>query len=322
MQSQKEIVDALAQISDENMLGMSAQDLIRSGYKALKGLRFDGLALRVTKHIEIGKHSSAPALIAMGQGAERPRQVPLPNNACFVVTRIGQGESWVSPAFPPPSGKIPMPPGKQAAPPPPMNSSMRITGVEWRDLRALGVLPWEPGRYALRIISWDWLSNTVLITLADQNAVPKAPGVVTASGPPGTPDALPSFVRGPNSPALEGIGVALSMPPAPVKEGAPLVARGSLRLKADAEWPKTADGATVIPVQLVLARLGIVMPIVIDLKLLLSGVRNPKAGDEVEAYFSVDLDKINASPLPIAEYQAYLIAGEYVSLGVPFRKIP
>ena len=64
-------------------------NLIQGGHEALEGVQFDGLALRAPAQVELRKHTSVRALVAMSQGAERPRQVPLPDNAVFVVTRLG-----------------------------------------------------------------------------------------------------------------------------------------------------------------------------------------------------------------------------------------
>ncbi|MCC6558885.1 MAG: hypothetical protein IT372_38645 [Polyangiaceae bacterium] len=321
MQTLQEVVEALGRIPDEALLEGRAPDLAQRGYDALDDVEFEGLALRAPARVEMRKRTSVPALVATEQGAERTRQVPLAHNACFLVTRLGRGDRWASPAFPPPPGKRPGPPTKQPSPARPVDPTMRVQGVELRDLREIGALPWEPGRYAVRILAWDWQSNTVPIALDGDAAAPRPARVVAASGAPGTPDSLPSFVRGPGSPTLEGAGTALSLPSAPVQEGAPVVARGALRLEADAEWPRTAEGGAVIPAHVVLARLGIVMPIVLDLYLPVSAAGNPAPGAAVEAYFSVDLDKLAPSPLPAADYQVYLIAGEHVSAPAALRKV-
>ncbi len=322
MQTQQEVANALAKIRDEELLDAAEASLVKSGYQALKQVRFDGLVLRAPAHVELRTHTSVPTLVAMSLGAERADQVPLPDNAALLVTRLGSGERWVVPAFPPPEGKIPLPPSRRPKPPPPANPTMRVTGVKRLDLIELKALPREPGRYAVRILAWDWQSNTVVITLAEGGAVPGPAQARLLSRPPSVPEAVLDFFSNQEKPMLEGRGVALSLPTAPVKEGTPLLVRVALRLKAEAGWPRTADGATVIPSHVVLTRRGRVMPLILELPIALPADREVVPGSEVEASFSVDLDRLASSPLPAADYQVYLVAGESVSAPVSLQRGP
>jgi hypothetical protein len=320
MQTHQQVVEALARITDEALLGTPRDDLVERAYQALDGVSFDGIALRAPQRIDLPKNASAPILLVAAQDAQRAGGVPLPANAFFLITHVGPGGQAVSPAFPAPAHKIPLP--NQKTPPPPSSPSptARTTGVEFRDLHAAKALPWEAGRYAVRVLAWDWTSNVVTITLAG-DASAKPASVAAASGP-AEPGALPSFLKVAESPALSGAGVALALPSTPVKAGTPVVARGSLRLAADSEWPKTADGTTVVPATVVLTRLGILTPILIELRIPLPAGTNLSSGAEVNAYFSIDLGKSVRAPLSAVDYRAWLVSGEHASGPVPLQITP
>jgi hypothetical protein len=319
MQTHQQVVEALARITDDALLGTPRDDLVERAYTALDRVSFDGIALRAPQRIDLRKSASAPVLLVAAQDAQRAGRVPLPANAFFLITHVGPGGQAVSPAFPEPAHKIPLP--DQETPPPPSSPSptARTTGVEFRDLHAAKALPWEAGRYAVRVLAWDWTSNVVTITLAG-DASTKPASIVAASGP-AEPGGLPSFLKVPESPALGAPGVALALPSTPVKAGTPVVARGGLRLAADSEWPKTADGTTVVPATVVLTRLGILTPILIDVRIPLPAGTDLSPGREVEAYFSVDLAKSRTSPLPAVEYSVWLVSGEHLAGPVPLHLV-
>ena len=156
METHQEIVAALAGITDEALLVSPTGEVVNKGYRALDRVRFEGLALRAPALVDMQQHAAVPLLFVVEQGAERPRQVPLPQNAFFLVTRVGPGDRWMTPAFPPPEGKIPMPPGSRPPPPPePEDPTTHFKSIDRRNLRATGAVPWEPGRYAVRVIAWE-----------------------------------------------------------------------------------------------------------------------------------------------------------------------
>lgn len=320
MQSQQEIATALMRISDEDLRRTPLAELPELGYQALGDQDFEGLALRAAASVDIDTSSVVPLLIAIGQDSARAREVPLPRNAFVFVTRLSRGDSWATPAFTEPEGKIPMP-EDQMLPLPPLDDSVSVLGVEARDMQALGMLPREPGRYTARMIAWDWVSNTVSVTLTGADT----------DGAPGTraPTAqwlityYSDFPRAPRPTGLETdrLGLALTVTRDPIGIDAPLVARGNIRIKRDAEWPTSAvSGLVAIPAHLLFVRPGIAEPVVLALALEPSRWMTPTTADVVEAYFAVELDIPGLRDMPVSSYQGYLVVGDQISAAAPFEK--
>ncbi|MYN19904.1 hypothetical protein GTP81_24465 [Rugamonas sp. FT107W] len=314
MQSQQEIAAALMRISDQELLRTPLAGLPALGYQALTGQRFEGLALRAPAQVDTDASHALPLLVTIGQGSERARQVPLQRNAFVFVTRLGRGDSWATRAFSTPEGKILGPASKRPAPPPP-DKSISVLGVEARDMLRLGMLPREAGRYAVRMIAWDWVSNTVSVTLtgaradgAPQTQAPATQWLTTyrhslepAPGPVGLEDSRPSLT--------------LMVTRDTTHTDAPLVANGSVRVPHDAEWPRSASGLSAVPAHLLFVRPDVVQPVV--LALLLAPPRGPTTSGMVEAYFSVELDRQHG--MPVSAYQGYLVVGDQISAAAPFE---
>jgi hypothetical protein len=316
MQSQQEIAATLMRISDEDLQRTPLAALPTLGYRALSGQRFEGLALRAAARVDIGTQHVLPLLIAIGQGSDRARQMPLPRNAFFFVTRMDRGDGWAIQAFTEPEGKIPMAPGK-LPPLPPLSQSVSVLGVEARDMQALGVLPREAGRYAVRMIAWDWVSNTVPVTLtgARKDSAPRAPSPTTQWLHTYRP--MPARALGPEG---SGPGLALTVTRDTSRADAPLVARGSMRMERDADWPRSPRGFRAIPAHLLFVRPNIAEPVVLSLLLEPSVKITSKQAYVVEADFAVELDAPGLRGMPVSAYQAYLVVGDQISAAVPFEK--
>jgi hypothetical protein len=319
MQSQQEIAATLMRISDEDLQRTPLAALPTLGYRALSGQRFEGLALRAAARVDIGTQHVLPLLIAIGQGSDRARQMPLPRNAFFFVTRMDRGDGWAIQAFTEPEGKIPMAPGK-LPPLPPLSQSVSVLGVEARDMQALGVLPREAGRYAVRMIAWDWVSNTVSVTLTGTrtDSAPRAPAPTTQWLHTYRP--MPERVLGPIGPERDQPALALTVRRDTTHADAPLVARGSMRMERDADWPRSPRGFRAIPAHLLFVRPNIAEPVVLSLLLEPSKKVAPTKADMVEASFSVELDAPGLRDMPVSAYQAYLVVGDQISAAVPFEK--
>jgi hypothetical protein len=318
MQSQQEIAATLMRISDEDLQRTPLAALPALGYRALSGQRFEGLALRAAARADIGTQHVLPLLIAIGQGSDRARQVPLPRNAFVFVTRLGRGDGWATQAFTEPEDKIPMEAGEL---PPPLSKPVSALGVEARDMQAQGMLPREAGRYALRMIAWDWVSNTVPVTLtgARKDSAPRAPAPATQWL--STYRLMPVRALGPIGPEEGRPGLALTVTRDTTHADAPLVAHGSMHIKRDAEWPlDSASGLSVIPAHLLFVRPNIAKPVVLSLLLEPSVGVAPTKADMIEASFSVELDAPGLRGMPVSAYQAYLVVGDQISAAVPFEK--
>jgi hypothetical protein len=271
---------ALRAIGDDALLASNEKDLKRQALKALSKKQVDGLVLRAPARLDVAEHAKLPALVVNEQSDEHANQVPLAKNAVIVITRLGAGGCWLAHPYATPHHKNPMKDDPRNRPDPPAEDAedARGTGARLVDARAQG-MPWTPGRFSLRVISADWVSNAETVTLVGKES-PAAPQKVKLA-------AGATFTKG-DSLATEGVALKLSSN----------VAHGTLKLKKDAGWPVTEDGRPAIPFVILLKRPGILNPVVMEL--------HAPASDEGEAWFTVELKQAEKG-------WVYLIAGEHMS---------
>jgi hypothetical protein len=317
MQSTQTAVDALSGIPDARLLAAEPGEATEAAYGALQGVAFDGIALRAPAAVARDAHSRIPLLVCISQSAARSGETPPGDNAVVIANRVDGAGSWIVPVYPRRPEKIPKPGARQAPPPPEGGEAARparSTGAQYLDLRAAQGLPWEAGRYAIRVIAYDWRSNTVPIEIRDGNAASpqgeaarEALRLKWAQAGRGTADALPHFVRSAQSPALDGIGIAAAFPQARAPSGGPLPLYGAVRLPSKS--PRTDGPLAVEAGHVFLARRGSVEPIVLTFGVpLYAG-----AGGTMEVYFAYDLGAIAKDPMPPAEYAAYFVLGEHTA---------
>jgi hypothetical protein len=313
MQSTQTAVDALSRIPEARLLA-DPSDATEAAYDALQGVTFDGIAVRAQAVVAKDR---VPVLVCIAQSAARSNEVPAGDNAVIIVNRVDGAGAWSVPLYPARSEKIPRR-APSAPPPPPAGGEaaqpLGSTAVQYLDLGSAQGMRWEAGSYALRVISYDWRSNTVPIQMRDaaapaasqDQAAREAQRLKFAQSGRGAADSLPHFVRSARSPALEGTGIAAAFPEAAAASGATLPVYGTVRLP-----PKPARGDGPIAVEtgyIVLARRGSLAPIALPLDVPLYA-----GSGAMEGYFAYDLSKLAANPLPPAEYAAYFVLGEHTA---------
>ena len=196
----------------------------------------------------------------------------------------------------------------------------------------------DVGRYALRVLAWDWASNAAVTTLdrADDEEPPVDPrwsldDALAVHAPleawRRSGAALPTAARTTVSPVVDGEGLALSLP-ARLSAGATSVtAYGSLRVALPPEapvvpgWrvPPADPGVAVgLPVALFSATILFVYldelkPRRVDFTIPVYADAPAGPGDVVEAWFGFDLAPLLRFPLPSGDHCAYLLVGEHLS---------
>lgn len=311
MQPTQQIIERLGRIDDATLVGADESELLQQAYRALAFTEWEGLVLRAPASVDLNRGHGLPILVAWQQSANREREVVLGDNAVVIAERLGGKGLWVTPLFPPSILKIPKP-GPRPSPKPSADAAEPAgsMGVRRLDLIAERGLPQQAGRYAVRVISFDWISNTVPVVVRgpEAPAEPAAPAK-TAAG------RLASWgQRGPRSPAAAGIGVALSPFPPAVPRRGPIPAYGVLRVPASPAWLAAGEGpAAVLDGFLVLVRRGILGPVVLNIEI---PIRVPPAttpGMPVDAWFAYDLSALAAERLPASLWQVYTIVGGYIA---------
>jgi hypothetical protein len=311
MQTIQQIIERLGRIDDATLVGAEEAELLQQTYRALVFTEWEGIVVRAPASVDLNRGQGLPILVAWRHGANREREVVLGDNAVVIAERLGGKGLWVTPLFPPAVLKNPMP-DPEPAPPRPADAATPAgsMGVQRLDLIAQRGLPRQAGRYAVRVISFDWISNTVPVVVRGPEA-PAEPAVPakTAAGRMSL-----GGQRGPRSPAVAGIGVALSPFPPEVSRRGPMPAYGALRVPASPAWLAAGVGpAAVLDGFLVLVRRGILTPTVLDIEVPIRVPPGTMPGLPVDAWFAYDLNALAAERLPASLWQVYAIVGGYIA---------
>lgn len=318
MENRQEVIDALQQIDDGALLSLAEDDLTDRAYDALAVLSFQGIVLRAPQQVDLSQQGPLPVLAAISQSGERAADIPMPDNAILICTRFGSRGRWLSPLFPTQFDKIPPLHQPIDVAQPVLEETdvpLSITAVEYLDLQQMGVGSSTTGLYDLRVISWDWLSNTVIIEVdnAEKPSDSHFEPFAASGGEPsqekqtdaGPVPSLPCFEETPLSPTVEPTGIALSVPSSPVALGQPIPVYGTSRLPFRAEMGQAREDSTlIVPGILVLARKGILNPILLDIDIPLV----QDAPSSTHGWFAYDLNMLAGNSLPAAEYRVYVLA--------------
>ena len=308
MSTVEQTVAALGELDDATLLRGDPYDVIRRAYGLVGPLTWTGLALRAPSAADVRHESRLPILAAFAQSGAREREVVAGDTAIVVVTALEGTGQWIVPLFPPPPLKIPDPDHQRPAPAAPADqSTIASTAVQRLDLKEHDAISWQAGHYAIRVLYWDWVSNTARVTLSGppvQRAAALLPHVASR-GDVNAPTVFPNFFKTKYSPEAPAAGLALRLPNRPIPHGKPLPVFGSASVPAGA--------ADVLPASILLVRKNVLSPIVLDLDIPIFPEDRRPAGEMMSLYFAYDLNAVASAPLPSAEYQAYVIAGEHTA---------
>ena len=306
MQTRPQALAALTELDDSTLLRGSSSEVVQKAYRLLSRIRWEGLVLRAPGTADTTKTTGFPILVAFSQSGTRGRQVKPGNNAIVVVNRLDGKGVWIVPMFPPATLKIPMAQDEGLDPPIEEADSTTTTVVERLDLKTLESLPWVAGQYVIRAINFDWLSNSVTTTLVGSPAAratePVAP--LMARGDVNATAKLPYFFKSKYSPELGTTEVALRVPSRPMAQSKAIPVFGAIRTHAP-----THD---IIHGSVILVRRNILRPIILALDIPVFPEDRKGSGGTVDLFFAYDLNTLITAPLPSAQYQVYLIAGEHI----------
>ena len=322
MQPIQQIMERLGRIDDAALAGAGEAQTVQQAYRELAFTEWEGLALRAPAAMDLGAGQGFPVLISWSHDAKREREVVLGDNAVVISNRLDGKGCWFTPLFPPRTHKVPQP-GRR---PPPVPTPDAATpagsmGVRRLDLVAEGAIPRQAGRYAVRVISYDWISNAVTTVLSGGPQSPAAPGPGSEDRLAswsvrgrGAPDALPSFVRGPRTPSLSGPGIAVSLPPNAAVKGGPVPVYGAVRLPVASGWRAGGAGPTAVEdAYLVLVRRGFPSPLILDIEVPLWAPAGAAPGTLAEGCFAYDLAALAGGRLTASLWQVYAILGASIA---------
>jgi hypothetical protein len=270
------------------------------------------LAIGAPRTVRLDEHDDAPMLLATRMTGMRSWSISEEANERALVTDLGTGTTTWAPLSVSHKRAEPPTPSAKGPSPDPINAASVAVSVTRHLLlhRALGGA-WAPGRYALAVVDYDWISNTVVVELEGKPA--DGGGASHARAPS-------AFLHAEAAPlALAAPGAALVVP-SEVAAGAPIPVHGAVRLpRARAALATTSpEDAPHLPSVLVatvlLFGLDAEDPLAIELAI------PAKVGpEEVEAAFSFDLTAALPAHPEARTYQAYLVAGDAISGPHPLR---
>jgi hypothetical protein len=244
-----------------------------------------------------------PLLVAMHQTGVRNWQVDPKQNFVVVATNLDTAQVRVArPLAPGKREQTPRPSGTGT--PPAGSLAEQVTNlVERLDVAGLWAQGLPPGRYALRVIVYDWLSNTVLV---DWRPAKQTPAVDTAPWAPG-------LLAAARDEAATREGVFFHLPER-VPAGAPVPLRASVSLPAARVTRMRLEGEAntrLVPATLLLVALD--DPMAFDLNIGVPMKSGPQPADRINVLFATDVREAQSAELSAGTYRAYLIVGANIA---------
>jgi hypothetical protein len=220
--------------------------------------------------------------------------------------------------------------------PDPSSLAAAVAGAYRFDARRVGNIPWEPGKIALSVISYDWVSNTVEVELKAKEQKEPSDIIPKEVTPAPNPNAgatekwlfgllerdkqvFPSYVRNsktPQPPAGQGLSFTIENPG---KAGGRLLTCGAFVLKAESRYlpemrisHKYADGQTrtvsaVVPMTFAIVGLDWPKPVRFDWAVPVYSDKQVQAGEPIYGYFTIDVLAGSEIKLEDGNYAAYII---------------
>jgi hypothetical protein len=321
MKSAEEIAKSILSIPEERYF-KDTESLFLDMELKLADLDFQGVAINAPQRIATAKQEQLPVIMAIQATGLRAWEFPRDMNCIVAATDLTTRAVYFGQAFRDPKAEsFAMPPQAQQPPKPEGSSAAALsTGLSKLDAREVAGLPWRAGRFCLSALMYDWVSNTVEVTLeggAPGQAVP--PGVTPPPAAAGPGQRLPSFL-----PEQANINVTGAKPPfaklvlQPNPEpGIKLGVRGAWVISAqpfhlpsapmevqEVNGQKKKVGA-VVPVTLAIVGKNWPTPLRFDWAVPFYGDAF-KPGDAVQGHFSIDPLAASTLTLSPGEYAVYL----------------
>jgi hypothetical protein len=295
---------------------------------------FKGIAIRAPRGIQLDDHSELPVILFSRSTGLRDWEVSFERNSTIVAVDLLSGRIFQGHAFASPKKRdfanadLSM----EGSRPDKTEAESISTGAEKLDVKVLLSLPWHPTRYAITVITHDWVSNTVIVELTSQSGRARRPlgyfsferavelnEMEKASS---QRNILPRFSRMPQSPALKAPGVALSVLS---QGGGPAVlsiygaVKTAVPLSAIVEFPtlsgvgdrEPARPAVVLTGALLIIQKDITQRPRIDVQIPVNTKQALEEGDLVEGFFGLNLSESLPRSSKLGAGFVYFFLGEH-----------
>ncbi|MBP8306097.1 MAG: hypothetical protein KAY46_02470 [Burkholderiaceae bacterium] len=336
----RQMTDSAYMAGDQSSVATLPADALRS--------QFRGVLLGAPREVDLDAGQRVSGLALIGRSKARSVEVSWRANAIVVATDVERGVVRTAGAFDIDTGKEGERPRAKPLPTAePVRSAAEkarlealgdgdTAGFVWLDVSRLLDLPRESARYVVRVLYFDQVSNPAVVNVRARTSQPAAEPLAAASAQASlsavtqqaSTQGLPRFGRGSLTPSIEGPGVALNLGVPGVVAGArQWLAHGVLKLElsrqmivgsATVSGAPLAAGSSKPPAALVRATVLVLMKdqtraMRLPLDIPVWSDHALRAGEVVEAAFSVDLATVLPASPPPGIYQVYLLGGPYLS---------
>ncbi|MHC5060818.1 MAG: hypothetical protein ACYTFK_07020 [Planctomycetota bacterium] len=295
---------------------------------------FECLAINAPKLIDTESQTTLPVALAIQRNSLREWEVLFQTNAILVAANLDTGDVKFGSAFAS-SEKRPVAVSKSRQGPAPDEDSATTQFLEvlLLDAKAKLGLPWKPNKFAISVISYDWVSNTVQVELQSDDdmegvtARPVFPPPNLSAGAPvkklfGSSGrdkmVLPSYLPNSKTPKLTSPGLTLAIEANPAPGGG-LIVNGAFSTTAkEYHIPQKVQThrfdnaqqynvAAVVPLTFVIVGLDWPVPVQLDWAIPVYSNQTIEPGAPLQGCFALDALAGAGVKLPADNYLAYAV---------------
>lgn len=260
------------------------------------------VALGAPRQLDVARHGELPVLIALRYTGQREWEAHYKQNIWLLVTDLESGATHIGYLFHADKRERTPQPSRSGTPPDPINARGVRTSLQRIDLRRAIARDWQPGRFAVTVIFYDWKSNTAVVELQGVGNVAKPLPIgqsssfltaIDSSLAPATTDGA-TFTLQSGAGQASAVNLAFDLP------------RDNQLLLIDREKRTPLLKATLL-----LLQLDDKWPVQIDLLMPVSLLKSASGESRLQGAVQFDLRAATERTLTGA-YQAYLLAGDRV----------
>jgi hypothetical protein len=291
---------------------------------------FQGLAINAPRAVQVNMYNKLPVILAVQRKSLRIWEVPLKENTVLVGANLDTAQAFFNTALWDPRDQFRDRPARLKREPKPTGSDAEGISTElfWIDARARLGLPWKPGKYALGIIYYDWVSNVIEVELQGKSkpqsvqakeVFPPIKGSLSGNEiTAGSKRPFPFYEVTARTPAAPERGVNFVVDSKP-GDGVKLGVFGAFATVAKPQYiPERSmihqlpgglkrNVAAVVPMTFAIFSLNWKTPLSWNWAFPVYSDQNLREDSPLRGYFSVDAMAQEDSPLPPGNYIAYMI---------------
>lgn len=317
-QGVRQVDVALARIGPD--LYSLKEEALSKAKREILEVDFHGLRLRAPDRGVASARAELPILYARRATGQRDWEVTPQRNTLLLASDLVQGHVRLGWAFQ--SRKRAdlrsLPRSKEGPQPDEVERSSVSVQIQPLDAYQLSGQLRDAGRCAFTLLSWDWVSNTVTVEIADGARPAAKPEPLSAQRAHlllkawketgGTSASLPA----------QGVDGVIASVPAEIQGGGAVVVKGELRMPVPGgmivkEAAVDGEAGAFLPLGVALLKKDEIEPPLLYAAVPVTASAGLLRGEQAGVRFSVDLGKLARRSLSPGEYLVYLASGTFIS---------